>query len=102
MKRLLALLLLPVAASAYARNITEKDLFKFNWIGDPQLSPDGSRVAFVRVTVDAKKDTYNTAIWSVATRAGAEPRRITNGPRAASPRWSRAGRLLALTHSIRS
>src|SRR5882757_773416 len=100
MKRTLALLLLVVAASVHARNITEKDLFKFNWIGDPQLSPDGSLVAFVRVTVDEKKDTYNTAIWSVAARAGAEPRRITNGPRDASPRWSRDGKLLAFTRSI--
>ncbi|HEX3068489.1 MAG TPA: S9 family peptidase [Thermoanaerobaculia bacterium] len=100
MKRTLALLLLVVATAAHARNITEKDLFKFNWIGDPQLSPDGSQVAFVRVTVDEKKDTYNTAIWAVAARAGAEPRRITNGPRDASPRWSRDGKLLAFTRSI--
>src|SRR3954469_12745387 len=100
MKRLFAILLLLIAATASARNITEKDLFKFNWIGDPQLSPDGSQVPFVRVTGDEKKDTYNTAIWSVATRAGAEPRRITNGPRDASPRWSRDGKLLAFTRSI--
>ena len=32
------------------RPITEKDLWDFVWIGDPQISPDGSRVAFVRVT----------------------------------------------------
>jgi dipeptidyl aminopeptidase/acylaminoacyl peptidase len=100
MKRTLALLLFAIATAAHARNITEKDLFKFNWIGDPQLSPDGSQVAFVRVTVDEKKDTYNTAIWAVAARAGAEPRRITNGPRDASPRWSRDGKLLAFTRSI--
>ena len=37
------------------RNITEKDLFNFVWIGDPQVSPDGSRVAFVRATVNERK-----------------------------------------------
>ena len=100
MKRTLALLLFAIATTAHARNITEKDLFKFNWIGDPQLSPDGSQAAFVRVTVDEKKDTYNTAIWAVATRSGAEPRRITNGPRDGSPRWSRDGKFLAFTRSI--
>ena len=54
--------------SAEKRNITEKDLFDFVWIGDPQISPDGTRVAFVRVTVNEKKEGYNTSIWSVPGR----------------------------------
>ena len=42
------------------------DLFGFNWIADPQISPDGSGVAFVRVTVNDKKDGYNPSIWTVS------------------------------------
>jgi hypothetical protein len=35
---------LAIAALAQQkRSITEKDIFQFNWIGDPQISPDGSR-----------------------------------------------------------
>ncbi|HEY2113971.1 MAG TPA: hypothetical protein VGJ51_02705, partial [Candidatus Angelobacter sp.] len=49
------------AQQAQKRSITEKDIFQFNWIGDPQISPDGSRVAFVKVTVDEKKTGYDTA-----------------------------------------
>src|SRR2546423_5220342 len=98
MKKLLPVLLL-VAIAAHARVITEKDLFRFQWIGDPQISPDGSQVAFVRVTVDEKKDSYATSIWSVATRAGAVPRRVTNGPRDSAPRWSRDGKMLAFLRS---
>src|SRR6476660_7671170 len=41
---------------AQKRNITERDLWDFVWIGDPQVSPDGSRVAFVRVAVNGKKE----------------------------------------------
>ena len=78
------------------RPIAEADLLRFAWAADPQVAPDGSKVAFVRVTVDRDKDDYETSIWAVATRGG-EPRRLTNGPRDAWPRWSPDGsRLLFL------
>jgi dipeptidyl aminopeptidase/acylaminoacyl peptidase len=80
-------------ASAQKRNITEMDLFNFVWVGDPQISPDGARVAFVRVTVNDKKDGYETSIWSVAT-AGGEPHQLTSGTRDSSPRWSPDGKYL--------
>ena len=68
---LFALLCLTSLFSAQAapatRSITEKDLFDFVWLGDPQISPDGSRVAYVRVTVNEKKEGYDTAIWVVPT-----------------------------------
>ena len=64
---------------AQKRNITEKDLWDFVWIGDPQVSPDGSRVAFVRVTVNEKKEGYNTSIWSVPVAGGEAPRQLTKG-----------------------
>jgi len=80
-------------ALAQKRSITEKDLFNFVWVGDPQISPDGSRVAFVRVTVNEKKDGYNTAIWTVSPTTG-ESRQLTTGPRDSSPRWSPDGRFL--------
>ena len=91
---LIIFVFLAAPALAQKRNITEKDLFNFVWIGDPQVSPDGSRVAFVRVTVNDKKDGYNTAIWTVTTATG-ETRQLTNGPRDTSPRWSPDGTYLA-------
>jgi dipeptidyl aminopeptidase/acylaminoacyl peptidase len=78
---------------AQKRNITEKDLFSFNWIADPQVSPDGARIAFVKVTVNDKKDGYNTAIWIVST-ATADVKQLTAGQRDSSPRWSPDGKYL--------
>src|ERR1700758_4512735 len=79
---------------AQKRNITEKDLWDFVWIGDPQVSPDGARVAFVRVTVNEKKEGYNTSIWSVPTAGGEEPHQLTKGDHDSTPRWSSDGKFL--------
>src|SRR5260370_6368077 len=72
-------------ALAQKRNITEKDLFNFVWAADPQIAPDGSRVAFVRVTVNPTKDGYDTAIWSVSPATG-QSHQLTSGPRHSSHR----------------
>src|SRR5215471_8236541 len=81
-------------AVAQKRSITEKDLFQFNWIGDPQISPDGSRVAFVKVSVNERKDGYDTSLWSVSLRGDETPRRMTSGNHDSSPRWSPNGKWL--------
>jgi dipeptidyl aminopeptidase/acylaminoacyl peptidase len=80
--------------AAEKRNITEKDLFNFVWVGDAQVSPDGARVAFVRVTVNEKKEGYNTSIWAVSTAGNEAPHRLTSGERDSSPRWSPDGKYL--------
>jgi len=95
----LALALVPSLAAA-ARSLTETDLFRFTWVADPQISPDGRRVVFVRVTVNEKKDGYDTAIWTVDTEGGRGPRPLTAGPQDLSPRWSPDGRRLAFTRAV--
>jgi dipeptidyl aminopeptidase/acylaminoacyl peptidase len=87
-------------AAGEKRNITEKDLFNFVWIGDAQVSPDGARVAFVRVTVNEKKEGYNTSIWTVPAAGKEEPHRLTSGERDSSPRWSPDGKYLVFTRAI--
>src|SRR6202162_258782 len=79
---------------AHKRNITERDLWDFVWVGDPQVSPDGSRVAFVRVTVNEKKEGYNTSVWSAPTAGGEEPHQRTKGDHDSTPRWSPDGKFL--------
>src|SRR5262245_33288670 len=96
---ILALAAAVSSAFGQKRLITEKDLWDFVWIGDPQVSPDGSRVAFVRITVNDKKEGYNTSIWSVPVAGGEAPRQLTKGDHDTTPRWSPDGKFLLFLRS---
>jgi dipeptidyl aminopeptidase/acylaminoacyl peptidase len=93
------LLLASLCALAFAadtkRAITDKDIFKFQWIGDTEVSPDGSQVAFVRIAVNEKKDNYDTSLWMVSTSGNGSPVRLTSGKRDSAPRWSPDGKWIA-------
>jgi dipeptidyl aminopeptidase/acylaminoacyl peptidase len=94
-------LLVSNAMVAQKRNITEKDIFAFTWIGDTQLSPDGSRAVYVQTTVNAKRDGYDTALYLLDTSQAMTPaRRLTNGPHDAQPRWSPDGTQIAFTRAV--
>ena len=82
-------------ANTTQRAMTPHDLTRIRFVSDPQLSPDGQRVAFVVTMLSAERDEYLSNIWVVDT-AGGTPRRFTTGPgRDTAPRWSPDGARLA-------
>ncbi|MGE3273659.1 MAG: prolyl oligopeptidase family serine peptidase [Vicinamibacterales bacterium] len=82
------------------RVITETDLLDFQWIADPQVTPDGSQVAFVKVVVNKADDGYETSLWTVPADGSTPPRRLTSGTRDSQPRWSPDGQHLAFVRAI--
>ena len=88
---------LSIAAPAAAeRPMTIQDLLAAVRVSDPQISPDGRLVAFVRTTTDVKTGARNADIWVVPSDASAPPKLLVGGEKAENtPRWSPDGRRLA-------
>ena len=88
-----------ILPAADKRPITETDLFKFVWTADPRISPDGKQVVYVRVTVNEKKDGYDTALWIVPADGNSPARPFTSGPHDSEPRWSPDGTRIAFVRA---
>jgi len=80
-----------------SRGITAEDLYRWQWVSEPRISPDGKRIAYTLKTVDQEAAEYRNAIWVVPTDGKiGDARRFTSGPKNDhSPRWSPDGKWLA-------
>ncbi|MGA3190781.1 MAG: S9 family peptidase, partial [Bryobacteraceae bacterium] len=99
MQRIFALLLILCGAFARAQikpGITAEDYFSFEFISDPQISPDGQWVAYTVATIDQKANRRVSRIW-IASTEGTHPAVAFTGDTTSStsPRWSPDGRFLA-------
>ncbi len=64
------------------------DVFRLEYAADPQVSPDGKRVVYVRNFMDIKKDRRRSNLWIINVD-GNEHRPLTNGDgNERLPRWS--------------
>ncbi|HEX7118866.1 MAG TPA: S9 family peptidase [Longimicrobiales bacterium] len=85
----------PAASAQQPRPMTIVDLIEIPSIREPQLSPDGRQLLYVRSDADWEKNRTVSHIWRVGAD-GSGAVRLTNGPDGErSPRWSPDGRTIA-------
>jgi len=83
----------PTSLSAQERSpfFTSQDYFNFEWISDPQISPDGKKIIYVRNFADIKSDKFYSNLW-IVNFDGSGNRPLTSGLVGdKSPRWSPDG-----------
>ncbi len=100
----LALLSAGAASAQYpdaadeAPRFTAERVFDIEYASDPQISPDGRTVVYVRRSMDRKTDTDRGDLWKLDVATGTHRPLIVGGASKGSPRWSPDGsRLLYST-----
>ncbi len=95
---LFVLIAVPAGAEPPAgpeRTLTARDLFSLEVAADPQISPDGRWIAYVRRSGDIMTDRFRPAIWLIDTRTGAQMPLVAGTGAHSQPRWSPTGDRIA-------
>jgi acylaminoacyl-peptidase len=72
-----------------------EDVFEMEYANDPQVSPDGARVAYVRTSMDIMTDQARRTIWVVDSNGDNHRPLVSGSGNFSSPRWSPSGDRLA-------
>ena len=83
------------ARTAPERHLTGADLFDLAIAADPQISPNGRHIAYVRRQNDIMTDRAVSTIWLIDTATGEETPLAGRQGGAFAPRWSPDGKRLA-------
>ena len=74
------------------KKVTSKDFFSFKFVGDPQISPDGSKVLFNISEPNERKNDYTQKLFIYD---GKKVKPFTNGPHDGNASWSPDGKKIA-------
>ena len=82
-------------AAGPSRYFTGNDLFGLEVATDPQISPDGRTIAYVRKSNDIMTDKARSTIWLIDVASGQQRPLLAGSGSYFSPRWSPDGTRLA-------
>jgi dipeptidyl aminopeptidase/acylaminoacyl peptidase len=82
------------AQEAARKPLQPMDVFKLEYADDPQISPDGKRIVYVRNFMDVMKDRQRSNLWIINIDGSGHEALTTGTQRDTSPRWSPDGKRL--------
>src|SRR5438105_14380304 len=89
-----------VAGDEKKRPMKLDDLFRFERFADPQISPDGTMIAYAVGKVDWDKNSVLYHLWLAAADGKTPPRQLTAATKSdRHPRWSPDGKWILFESS---
>jgi dipeptidyl aminopeptidase/acylaminoacyl peptidase len=82
-------------SQATKRPLSPSDIYRYQTLGDANVSPDGQWIAYTVSTIDSVKDKRNVDTWMVS-RDGKQNVQLTNSQdNETAPRWSPDGKYIS-------
>ena len=84
-------------ADGPTRSFTGADLFGLSIAADPQISPDGRTIVYIRRSADVMTDKMQSSLWLIDVASGKQTPFATTG---SSPRWSPDGSRMLIPRAM--
>ncbi len=98
--RFVFLIFLVAFNSIYAQDKFENlDVFELQYARDPQVSPDGNYIVYVRTEMDIMKDGRSSSLWIINTDGSNHQKLTSSNNNESSPRWSPDGKRISFISS---
>jgi len=102
LSRFIMLLVFSVSSLAVCADelFKAEDIFSLEYASDPQISPDGTQVVYIRNSNDIMTDGKNTNLWLIDVESQQQLPLFSDDKQYSQPRWSADGNRIAFVSNL--
>lgn len=89
-----------IQSSASSRYFEAENIFDLEYASDVQISPDGSKIVYVRASNDIMTDSTHTTLWLLDVKTGKQVPLFADKFNYSQPRWSPDSKQLAFIADV--